>query len=56
MMLTMALLPIGLMLLTQQQLLGAWAGMLPTLTPMVPSVVKLISATPFGGKRGAAPA
>lgn len=56
MMLTVALLPLGVMLLTQQQLLGSWAGMLPTLTPVVPSVVKLISAAPFGGKRGAVPA
>jgi hypothetical protein len=56
-MLTFALLPLGLMLLTQQELLGSWAGMLPTLTPVVmPSVVKLISAAPFGGKRGAVPA
>jgi hypothetical protein len=56
MVLTLALLPLGLMLLTQQQLLGAWAGILPTLTPIVPSVVKLISAAPFGGKRAAVPA
>ena len=56
MMLTMALLPLGLLLLTQQQLLGVWVGLLPTLTPVVPSVVKLISAAPFGGKRGAVPA
>jgi hypothetical protein len=55
MMLTVALLPLGLMLLTQQELLGTWASMLPALTPMVPHVMKLISATPFG-KRGAVPA
>jgi len=53
MMLTMAVLPLGLLLLTQQQLLGSWASLLPTLTPVVPSVVKLISAVPLGGKRGA---
>jgi hypothetical protein len=52
MMLTMAVLPLGLLLLTQQQLFGSWASLLPTLTPVVPSVVKLISAVPFGGKRG----
>ena len=52
-MLTLALLPLGLLLLTQQQLIGAWAGILPTLTPVVPSVMKLISAAPFGGKRAA---
>jgi hypothetical protein len=55
MMLTMALLPLGLLLLTQQQLLGAWAGILPALTPIVPNVVKLISAAPFGAKRESVP-
>jgi hypothetical protein len=53
-MLTLALLPLGLLLLTQQQqVLGTWLGILPTLTPVVPSVMKLISAVPFGGKRAA---
>ena len=49
MMLTLALLPLGLLLLTQQQLLGTWAGMLPALTPVVPNVMKWIAAAPFGG-------
>ncbi|MEP7002270.1 MAG: hypothetical protein ABI969_17405, partial [bacterium] len=44
MMLTVAVLPIGLMLLTQQQLVGVWVGALPTLAPVLPGVAKLISS------------
>ena len=51
-MLTLALGLIGLVLLTQQQLVGAWVGYLPALTPLVPNVLKIISAAPFGPKRG----
>ena len=54
MMLTVALLPIGLMLLTQQELVGVWVGALPTLTPVVPSVVKLLSSV--GGRKATAAA
>lgn len=55
-MLTVALGLVGLLLLTQQQLMDAWVGYVPALAPVVPTVVKLFGAVQRGAKPGAATA
>jgi hypothetical protein len=42
---------LGLLMLTQQQLLDAWVGFVPTLAPMVPKVLKWL-ADAQGGSKG----
>jgi len=55
-MLTVALGMVGLLLLTQQQLVDAWVGYVPALAPVVPTVVKLFGAVQRGAKPGTAAA
>jgi hypothetical protein len=43
-MLTLALGLIGLIVLTQQQLVDAWVGFVPALAPAVPTVMKLFAS------------
>ena len=51
-MLTLAMALIGLLLLTQQQLVDAWVGFVPALAPAVPTVLKWMSAV-RGSRTGA---
>jgi hypothetical protein len=40
----------GLLLLTQQQLVEAWVGYIPTLAPAVPTAMKVLASLQRGGK------
>jgi hypothetical protein len=48
--LTMALGLVGLLILTQQQLIDAWIGYVPALAPAVPTVVKMLGSLQGGSK------
>jgi len=53
--LTIALSLGGLLILTQQQLVGAWIGLIPTLAPVAPSVLKMMSSTQRSSKPDGVP-
>jgi hypothetical protein len=48
--LTIALSLGGLLILTQQQLVGAWIGLIPTLAPVAPAVLKMMSSSQRSSK------
>jgi hypothetical protein len=49
-MITVAVGLAGLLLLTQQQLVEAWVGYIPTLAPAIPTAIKLLGSVGRGGK------